>query len=61
MPAAFFLPFVNQGHSEAGREYRSMETYAAGHAGTLAFSRPVYGDESWVSIVVDYGSIPANG
>ena len=52
---------VNQGHSPAGKEYRSMEKYAADHAGTLAFSRPVYCDESWVPIVLDYGLIPAHG
>ncbi|MGA0595069.1 hypothetical protein [Enterovirga sp. CN4-39] len=52
---------VNQGHSEAGKSYRSMEKFAADNAGTLCFSRPVYSEDSWVPLVLDYGLIPKHG
>jgi hypothetical protein len=53
---------VNQGHSEAGKEYRAMEKFAAdSQTPTLCFSRPVYNDESWVPLVLDYALIPETG
>lgn len=46
---------VNRGRSARGRIYRSMERYAATHPGTFVFSRPIYGDDSWVPHALEYG------
>ncbi|HEX8831883.1 MAG TPA: hypothetical protein VF705_11995, partial [Longimicrobium sp.] len=39
---------VNRGRSPEGKRYRAMERYAAAHPGTFVFSRPLYGDHTWV-------------
>jgi len=48
-------PDVNRGRSAQGRIYRKMERYAADHPGTFVFSRPIYGDNSWVPHALEYG------
>lgn len=48
-------PELNRGRSEAGRVYRRMEKYAAGHGGTFVFSRLLYSDSSWVPSSLEYG------
>ncbi len=48
-------PEVNRGRSAAGKRYRAMERYAAAHPGTFVFSRPIYGDETWVPHALEYG------
>lgn len=45
----------NRGWSAAGRRYRAMERYCAANPGTLCFSRPVYGDETSIPAVVEFG------
>jgi len=48
-------PELNRGRSEAGKVYRRMEKYAAGHDGTFVFSRLIYSDSSWVPSSLEYG------
>lgn len=46
---------LNRGRSEEGRRWRRIEQQAAGHPGTPLFVRPVYRDDTWVPISLDYG------
>lgn len=46
---------INRGRSPEGRRYRAMERYAAAHPGTFVFSRPLYGDHTWVPHGLEYG------
>jgi len=48
-------PELNQGTSEAGRIYRTMEVYAEQNPGTFVFSRLIYNDDSWVPFALEYG------
>jgi hypothetical protein len=48
-------PEVNRGRSDRGKIYRKMEKYAAAHPGTFVFSRPIYGDDTWVPHALEYG------
>lgn len=48
-------PKLNQGTSEAGRIYRTMEVYAEQNPGTFVFSRLIYNDDSWVPSALEYG------
>jgi hypothetical protein len=48
---------LNQGISEAGRIYRTMEVYAEQHPGTFVFSRLIYNDDSWIPSALEYGII----
>ena len=47
-------PDVNRGRGE-WKLYRQMERYAARHAGTFVFSRPIYLDSGWVPHALEYG------
>jgi len=59
MDVNFFpqLKEVNRGWSDAGKLYRAMERYAAGHPGTFCFARPLYaeGNDTWHPEQVEYG------
>jgi hypothetical protein len=48
-------PDVNRGRSDRGRLYRRMERYAARHPGTFVFSRPIYGNSTWIPQALEYG------
>ena len=50
-------PELNQGTSDTGRIYRTMEVYAEQHLGTFVFSRLIYNDDSWVPSALEYGII----
>jgi hypothetical protein len=54
-------PELNRGKSEAGRVYRRMEKYAAGHPGTFVFSRFIYSDSSWAPTSLEYGLLMQDG
>lgn len=46
---------LNQGKSEEGRLYRSLEAYCARTPGTFFFSRPIYEDISVRPVVLEIG------
>lgn len=48
---------INQGTSEPGRAYRAMERRCASRAGIFCFSRPLYADDTWVPIELEYGVV----
>jgi hypothetical protein len=54
-------PELNLGRSEAGKIYRRMERYGAGHPGTFVFSRLIYTDNSWVPSALEYGVLMPEG
>lgn len=49
------LASVNQGKSVEGKVYRAMETDCAANPDTFCFSRPIYDDDTWVPIALEYG------
>ena len=46
---------INQGRSAEGKLYRRMENYVLMHPGTFVFSRPVYFDDTWRPVFLEYG------
>lgn len=46
---------INQGKSEKGKIFRSMERYIAKHEGILFFSRPIYFDFSYRPYIFEFG------
>ena len=52
---------VNQGRSAEGSLYRKMERCAAKNAGTFVFSRPIYFDDTWNPLFLEYGVIKTDG
>jgi hypothetical protein len=47
-------PDINRGLG-GRRGYRMLEEYCAMNVGTFCFSRPIYGDESWIPMELEYG------
>ena len=52
---------TNRGGSDAGRRFRSMERYAAGHPGIYCFARPLYAGFSGHPLVLEYGVLKLDG
>jgi hypothetical protein len=52
---------VNRGWSAHGQEFRDMERFCAEHPGTFFFTRPIYGDASWIPHALEYGVLLAPG
>ena len=48
---------INQGRSALGRKYRAMERRCARQPGVFCFSRPIYGDRTWVPSELEYGVV----
>jgi hypothetical protein len=46
---------INQGRSERGKVYRTMEKYCYLHPGTFCFSRPIYSDLSSRPCMIEFG------
>lgn len=46
---------INQGRGPLGVAYRSMEKECVAHPGVFCFSRPIYEDDTWVPVKLDYG------
>lgn len=46
---------LNRGWSAEGRRFRAMERHVAEHLGTFFYHRPIYDDETWVPVRLEYG------
>jgi len=55
------LASVNRGRDDDGKIFRAMEIYAASHAGTLVFSRPLYFGISDHPAAIDFGVLQTDG
>lgn len=46
---------LNEGHSEEGKRFRSMERYVEENPGTFFYHRPIYDDKTWIPQSLRYG------
>jgi len=51
---------INRGRSIEGSTYRKMENYALKNPETFIFSRPIYFDNTWRPIFLEYGVLKTN-
>lgn len=52
---------LNQGRTERGKVWKAMEHETIARPGTPLFVRPLYDDDSWVPILIDYGVLVDGG